>query len=358
LGDSRLSGATKRHNAGISMAYGCDKDPNTYCYRRNAEGKMYLHRIILGRGWENWPFDYKELSCYEKGEIETMVQGRKAPAKPSDEELRIFAEKHNHSNLVKHIKKDYHVGEPTARRWLMEAGLIKPRQAKAAEDKKDCSGCVHKGSDYCVLNCLDYSGYEQAQTQTSEDYGQCAKCGKKFESLDEYWGIDEGVNLCNDCYGLYLDIESRGMSTEKWLQTPPEPTGDQPNPAQEDQEPADKSIKPLAFEGNYFNPDDPARANYTPEDNDFSADDQLQRKTHTRTQYENDVKHGTRPLTDEMLADIEKENGSHLSDYVRNTAKENLIGSWVQDLYKNVHLTNGDKVTIFACLLEMREEVA
>jgi hypothetical protein len=65
---SRLKPATKRHNANISMAYGCDKDNNTYCYRRRPDGKTYLHRIVLGYGWENIPFDVTKLSCYEKGE--------------------------------------------------------------------------------------------------------------------------------------------------------------------------------------------------------------------------------------------------------------------------------------------------
>ena len=66
---SRLKPATKRHNANISMAYGCEKDPNTYCYRLT-NGHKHLHRIILGRGWEHTPFDVTKLSCYEgkKGE--------------------------------------------------------------------------------------------------------------------------------------------------------------------------------------------------------------------------------------------------------------------------------------------------
>ena len=64
---SRLKQSTKRHNANISMAYGCEKDPNTYCYRLT-NGHKHLHRIILGRGWEHTPFDVTKLSCYEKGE--------------------------------------------------------------------------------------------------------------------------------------------------------------------------------------------------------------------------------------------------------------------------------------------------
>lgn len=64
---SRLKPATKRHNANISMAYGCEKDNNTYCYRLT-NGHKHLHRIILGYGWENTPFDVTKLSCYEKGE--------------------------------------------------------------------------------------------------------------------------------------------------------------------------------------------------------------------------------------------------------------------------------------------------
>lgn len=64
----RLKPATKRHNANISMAYGCEKDNNTYCYRMT-NGHKHLHRIILGRGWEHTPFDVTKLSCYEgKGE--------------------------------------------------------------------------------------------------------------------------------------------------------------------------------------------------------------------------------------------------------------------------------------------------
>jgi hypothetical protein len=66
-GNGRLTKSTTRKNANISMAYGCDKDNNTYCYRL-VDGKPRFHRVILGPGWENQPFDYKKLSCYVKSE--------------------------------------------------------------------------------------------------------------------------------------------------------------------------------------------------------------------------------------------------------------------------------------------------
>lgn len=64
---SRLKPSTKRHNAGISMAYGCTIDTNTYCYRL-IDGKQVFNRVKLGRGWAEQPFDVTKLSCYEKGE--------------------------------------------------------------------------------------------------------------------------------------------------------------------------------------------------------------------------------------------------------------------------------------------------
>ena len=165
----RLKPATKRHNANISMAYGCEKDPNTYCYRLT-NGHKHLHRIILGRGWEHTPFDVTKLSCYEGKKGEESMRGRKAKEKPSDEALREFAEKYHHSNLVKHFKNEFHVGEPTARKWLEEAGLIQPKQAKTESEPIHCGTCKRMQKD-CSTYCRIEGRYTNYEPQTPEPEG-------------------------------------------------------------------------------------------------------------------------------------------------------------------------------------------
>jgi len=45
-------------------------DQNTYYYRL-VDGQMRLKGVALGPGWENWPFEARNLSCYkQKGEGE------------------------------------------------------------------------------------------------------------------------------------------------------------------------------------------------------------------------------------------------------------------------------------------------
>ena len=264
----RLKPATKRHNANISMAYGCTKDNNTYCYRLT-NGHKHLHRIILGRGWEHTPFDVTKLSCYE-GKGEESMKGKKAKEKPSDAELMAFAEKHNHANLVKRVKIEFHVGEPTARKWLMEAGLIQPRQEKI-----------------CLKPII----------------------------------VDE--NLRHE------------------PQTPPEPPATNQS-AQDATEPANKSIEPLTFEGNYFNPDDyikaqPGDLNYTPTDNDYN--EEPQRTTLTSAQY------------DAMLNDTE-ERQTTLQIYLENQSCESLLKRWAGEVFEHSGLSIERKLELIGQLLD------
>ena len=245
----RLKPSTKRHNAGISMAYGCDKDNNTYCYRM-ANGHKHLHRIILGRGWENQKFDVTKLSCYEQKEGEESMKGRKAKEKPSNAELMAFAKKHNFANLTGRAKTEYHVGYDTAKKWLTEAGLL-------------------------------------------------AK------------------------------------------QTPPEPPATNQS-AQDATEPANKSIEPLTFEGNYFNPDDyikaqPGDLNYTPTDNDYN--EEPQRTTLTRAQY------------DEM-AGMNDDRRDALGIYCEQQAVESMIQGWAADIFKHSTLSIEKKLELTRQLLE------
>lgn len=116
----RLSAGTKRKNININMTYGCaTKDPNTYCYKLDEKGRKYLHRIILGRGWENWPLNYTALSCYEEKKGEDKVIEKKA-APPKEELLKLW-EKHG---VIDPIRIELKAGWGTTRRWLMEAGII------------------------------------------------------------------------------------------------------------------------------------------------------------------------------------------------------------------------------------------
>ena len=151
---SRLKPATKRHNANISMAYGCDKDNNTYCYRRRPDGKTYLHRIVLGYGWENIPFDVTKLSCYEKGE-DSMT----SPTPTKEELLAIY---------------------------------------------QQCEGKIERVS----------------------------------KKIRKNWGKTKALLVE---YGI-IDTFGTPILQGKQEQTPPEPKGDQPDPAQETQEPANNSI--------------------------------------------------------------------------------------------------------------------
>ena len=244
----RLKPSTKRHNAGICMAYGCDKDNNTYCYRLT-NGHKHLHRIILGRGWEHTPFDVTKLSCYE-GKGEESMKGRKAKEKPSNAELMAFAKKHNFANLTGRAKTEYHVGYDTAKKWLTEAGLL-------------------------------------------------AK------------------------------------------QTPPEPPATNQS-AQDATEPANKSIEPLTFEGNYFNPDDyikaqPGDLNYTPTDNDYN--EEPQRTTLTSAQY------------DAMLNDTE-ERQTTLQIYLENQSCESMLKRWAGEVFEHTGLSRERKLELIGQLLD------
>lgn len=40
-------------------------NPNMYCYKL-IDGHMRLKGICLGKGWEDWPFNTTQLSCYQK----------------------------------------------------------------------------------------------------------------------------------------------------------------------------------------------------------------------------------------------------------------------------------------------------
>lgn len=245
---SRLKPATKRHNANISMAYGCDKDNNTYCYRLT-NGHKHLHRIVLGYGWENIPFDVTKLSCYEPKEgEETMPKGRKSTEKPSNDELMAFAKKWHYINLTGRAKTEYHIGYETAKKWLTEAGLL----AK----------------------------------QT------------------------------------------------------PEPKGDQPDPAQETQEPANNSIseKGITVKDVLMYELEQKEAQYTPTDNDYS--DEPQRTTMTRAQY------------DAMAMNDDRR--SALSLFRENKAVEDLFQGWAVDVFKHVVLSRERKLELIGQLLDWR----
>lgn len=175
---SRLKPSTKRHNANISMAYGCEKDNNTYCYRLT-NGHKHLHRIVLGYGWENTPFDVTKLSCYEgkKGE-ETMPKGRKPTEKPSNDELMAFAKKWHYINLTGRAKTEYHVGYDTAKKWLTEAGLLAKQTSEPTGGQPDPAQSEASAKDIVPdkeITVKDVLMYELEQkevqyTPTDNDY--------------------------------------------------------------------------------------------------------------------------------------------------------------------------------------------
>lgn len=214
---SRLKPATKRHNANISMAYGCEKDNNVYCYRL-VDGKTRFHRVILGPGWENQPFDYKKLSCYVKSE-----KGEESMAHKTGP----------HENWL-----DWDKLMPQVRD-LLATGKSIPRTADILGIKVDT-----------LRKRLKKEQEQEAETVSPDKSTLCEICGCELYGAGLWVVADNGQTVCEKCYAI--------------VQT--EPGGDQPDPAQEAQEPADKSIEPLTFEGNHFNPDQ----NYTPADNDYN----------------------------------------------------------------------------------------
>ena len=185
----RLKPSTKRHNANISMAYGCSKDPNTYCYRMT-NGHKHLHRIILGRGWENIPFDATKLSCYE-GKGEESMKGRKAKEKPSNAELMAFAKKHNFTNLTGRAKTEYHVGYDTAKKWLTEAGLLAKQTSEPGGAQPDPA--QSKASAKAIIT----------DEEIKETLDKCEVCGEESypegPQLNKFITAD-GKEVCYTCY--------------------------------------------------------------------------------------------------------------------------------------------------------------
>ena len=183
---SRLKPSTKRHNANISMAYGCEKDNNTYCYRLT-NGHKHLHRIVLGYGWENTPFDVTKLSCYEgkKGE-ETMPKGRKPTEKPSNDELMAFAKKWHYINLTGRAKAEYHVGYETAKKWLTEAGLLVKQTSEPEGDQPDPAQSEASATDILPQYAPtdnDYSDEPQRTTMTRAQYDAMAMNDDRMSAL-------------------------------------------------------------------------------------------------------------------------------------------------------------------------------
>lgn len=384
---SRLKQSTKRHNANISMAYGCEKDPNTYCYRLT-NGHKHLHRIILGRGWEHTPFDVTKLSCYEKGE--ESMKGRKAKEKPSNAELMAFAKKWHYINLTGRAKAEYHVGYDTAKKWLNEAGLL-VKQTPPAISYGLCAECgkemkntndnnIFYGLAYCaecyqVLKQTPEPGGDQPDPAQNDSEsaetiipkrehfeGDCPKCGTKPYGIKGdikliKWIADNGEEMCYECY-------LKTLTEDK-----PEPTYTAPLMG---------DIKLLTPEGSHFNPETPVDkpnwgANYPLECAKCGRTDiplmwesngekichrchieepEPQRKTYTINQYEADVKAGTYPLTDAMLDEIKDDRRSALSLYCERQAEESMIREWVIDIFKHHQLTRGRKMELIGRLLD------
>jgi len=249
---SRLKPATKRHNANISMAYGCDKDNNTYCYRRRPDGKTYLHRIVLGYGWENIPFDVTKLSCYEKGE-DSMT----SPTPTKEELLAIY---------------------------------------------QQCEGKIERVS----------------------------------KKIRKNWGKTKALLVE---YGI-IDTFGTPILQGKQEQTPPEPKGDQPDPAQETQEPANNSIpeKEITVKDVLMYELEQKEAQYAPTDNDYS--DEPQRTTMTRAQYD------AMAMNDDRM--------SELAIFCENQAVEQLRQDWAVDIFKHSRLSRERKLELIGQLLDWR----
>ena len=127
----RLKPATKRHNANISMAYGCDKDNNTYCYRL-VDGKPRFHRVILGPGWENQPFDYKKLSCYVKNE-----KGEDSMTSPTPTKEELLAIYRAYDGQINPIARRIHKNWAKTKALLVEYGIIDAFGTPILQGKQD-----------------------------------------------------------------------------------------------------------------------------------------------------------------------------------------------------------------------------
>jgi hypothetical protein len=306
-GNGRLTKSTTRKNANISMAYGCDKDNNTYCYRL-VDGKPRFHRVILGPGWENQPFDYKKLSCYvksEKGE-DSMT----TPTPPKEELLAIYQQCEGKIGRVsKKIRKNW----GKTKELLVEYGII------------------------------DTFGTPILQGEQAELTYACHVCGKYIPESAGVTTID-GLWVCDNDSCRTLDADCQATAKNKQEQTPPEPEGDQPDPAQEDQEPADKSIPEneitvkdvLLYELEQSEKGDVHSEDYT-----VPRYEAPQRVNLTRTQYEE-------------MAGITEDRRSALSRYCEQQAFESLLQNWATDVFRHSALSREKKLELIGQLLDWR----
>jgi len=111
-------------------------DQNTYLYRM-IDGQMVFRGVILGKGWENYPFKPENLSCYKERMRGDGEMGKKRE-KPSKEELQALWDKHG--GKIDPIRQELNAHWGKVKKWLNEYGIMgtKPTQYHPADNDFTC----------------------------------------------------------------------------------------------------------------------------------------------------------------------------------------------------------------------------
>jgi len=188
---------------------------------------------------------------------------------------------------------------------------------------------------------IDTFGTPILQGEQAELTYACHVCGKYIPesagitTLDGLWVCDN--DSCRD-----LDADCQATAKNKQEQTPPEPEGDQPDPAQEAQESANNSIpeKEITVKDVLLYELEQQEAGYTPADNDYNKEPQ--RTTLTKDQYD------AMAMNDDRL--------SALAIFCENQAVEQLRQDWAVDIFKHSRLSRERKLELIGQLLDWRAE--
>lgn len=318
------TGRYNHRNAAINLTYGCDKDNNTYAYRMIGGNKVFS-RVQLGPGWQNQRFS---PNCeILKGDGEMVHK-----TGPHDSWL-------NWGELMPQVEKLMGEGGMNAQDAAIKLG-IKPNtlQKKLNLDRKQRDQAqAEPGGDQPDPAQNDSESAETIIPKREHFEGDCPKCGTKPYGIKGdikliKWIADNGEEMCYECY-------LKTLTEDK-----PEPTYTAPlMGSYEIKGPDEFKIKPLTFEGTFFNPETPL--------------EELRNKYATaQHEHEAEIKARIYPLTSGMLDTMLEERQSALSHYCERQAVESLRQQWAADIFKHNTLSREKKLELIGKMLDLEVE--